>query len=79
MKSESDQQMAPQRFVIWAGEVITGVTVFLVCTAVAVALIRRRRRQRTKAESMVEDSDVRFLTADEFLDFTLARPADDDL
>ncbi|KAL0276086.1 UNVERIFIED_CONTAM: hypothetical protein PYX00_003743 [Menopon gallinae] len=77
MKSESDQ--ASDGVLFGAVEAVIIVIAVLICTAIVVAFIRRRRRQRTKTESMVEDSDVRFLTADEFLDFTLARPADDDL
>ena len=44
-----------------------------------IMIVIRRRRKRYERENMVEDSDVRFLTSDEVLDFTLARPADDDL
>lgn len=44
-----------------------------------VMIIIRRKRKQYERENMVEDSDVRFLTSDEVLDFTLARPADDDL
>lgn len=44
-----------------------------------IMMVIRRRRKRYERENMVEDSDVRFLTSDEVLDFTLARPADDDL
>ncbi|KAK6631832.1 hypothetical protein RUM43_013898 [Polyplax serrata] len=57
-----------------------------ICLVVSVVLIilgvvwyRRSRSRKSERDGMVEDSDVRFLTSDEVLDFTLARPSDDDL
>lgn len=54
------------------------VTVILIVTVVAVTIyfvVRNRRRIR-KQQCMADDSDVRFLTSDEILDFSLARPID---
>lgn len=54
------------------------VTVILILTVVAVIIyfvVRNRRRIR-KQQCMADDSDVRFLTSDEILDFSLARPID---
>jgi len=54
------------------------VTVILIVTVVAVTIyfvVRNRRRVR-KQQCMADDSDVRFLTSDEVLDFSLARPID---
>ena len=57
-----------------------------ICCALLIIIIiltvvwyKRTKTRKTERDSMVEDSDVRFLTSDEVLDFTLARPADDEL
>ncbi|OXU26669.1 hypothetical protein TSAR_014496 [Trichomalopsis sarcophagae] len=51
--------------------ILTGVTI---TTVVALVFLRRRRRGSNKS-AFSEDSDVRFLTSDEVLDFNLAKPA----
>lgn len=45
-----------------------------------VIILRRRKtyKRGTNGSALSEDSDVRFLTSDEILDFTLARPSDND-
>ncbi|XP_076643963.1 uncharacterized protein LOC143354096 [Halictus rubicundus] len=47
---------------------------------VAIVILRRRKtyKRGTKGGTLSEDSDVRFLTSDEILDFTLARPSEND-
>lgn len=54
------------------------VAVILVITAVAIAtyFVARNRRRVHRQQCMADDSDVRFLTSDEALDFSLARPID---
>lgn len=56
-----------------AGAVATLGAVFL-----AVRLARRRLARKLQSREP-EDSDVRFLTSDEILDFNMARPTDCDL
>lgn len=48
--------------------------------AVTIIVIRRRKSYKKGASgsALSEDSDVRFLTSDEILDFNLARPTDND-
>lgn len=62
--------------------VAIGATLFVLSIAIAIAIIviRRRRtyKRGTSSSALSEDSDVRFLTSDEILDFNLARPADND-
>jgi len=59
-----------------------GATVIVLSVALTIVfvVIRRRRTYKRGASSsaLSEDSDVRFLTSDEILDFNLARPADND-
>ena len=57
--------------------ILTGVSITLM---VAVILLKRRKTYKRGANgsALSEDSDVRFLTSDEILDFTLARPSDND-
>ncbi|XP_011642330.1 MAM and LDL-receptor class A domain-containing protein 1-like [Pogonomyrmex barbatus] len=47
---------------------------------IAIIVIRRRKtyKRGTSSSALSEDSDVRFLTSDEILDFNLARPTDND-
>ncbi|XP_070519198.1 uncharacterized protein [Cardiocondyla obscurior] len=59
-----------------------GATSVLLFAAFAIAIIVIRRRKSYKrgasGSALSEDSDVRFLTSDEILDFNLARPTDND-
>ncbi|KAG5332369.1 C4BPB protein, partial [Acromyrmex heyeri] len=59
-----------------------GATLVLLCVALATVIIVIRRRKTYKrgasGSALSEDSDVRFLTSDEILDFNLARPTDND-
>lgn len=69
------------RFEVLAIGVGLGVTfAFAFALALAIFVIRRRRsyKRGTGGSGLSEDSDVRFLTSDEILDFNLARPADND-
>ena len=68
-------------------EIITavGATLVALCvlcvTLVTVIIVIRRRKTYKRGASgsaLSEDSDVRFLTSDEILDFNLARPTDND-
>ncbi|XP_054010875.1 MAM and LDL-receptor class A domain-containing protein 1-like [Hylaeus anthracinus] len=56
---------------------LTGASITLM---VAIIILRRRKTYKRSANgsALSEDSDVRFLTSDEILDFTLARPSDND-
>ncbi|XP_078039021.1 uncharacterized protein LOC144471131 [Augochlora pura] len=47
---------------------------------VAVVILRKRKtyKRGTNGSALSEDSDVRFLTSNEILDFTLARPSEND-
>ncbi|XP_076230851.1 uncharacterized protein LOC143177013 [Calliopsis andreniformis] len=55
--------------------ILTGVSITLM---VAIIILRRRKtyKRGVNGSALSEDSDVRFLTSDEILDFTLARPTD---
>ncbi|XP_036140457.1 MAM and LDL-receptor class A domain-containing protein 2 isoform X2 [Monomorium pharaonis] len=57
-----------------------GATLFIVTIAIVIFFIRRRKTYKRGASgsALSEDSDVRFLTSDEILDFNLARPTDND-
>nr|XP_031841867.1 uncharacterized protein LOC116431082 [Nomia melanderi] len=57
--------------------ILTGVTITVM---VAIFVLRRRKTYKRSANgsALSEDSDVRFLTSDEILDFTLARPSEND-
>ncbi|CAD1476208.1 unnamed protein product [Heterotrigona itama] len=57
--------------------ILTGVSISLM---LLVIIVRRRKtyKRGTNRSALSEDSDVRFLTSDEILDFTLARPSDND-
>ncbi|KOX80992.1 MAM domain-containing glycosylphosphatidylinositol anchor protein 1, partial [Melipona quadrifasciata] len=57
--------------------ILTGVSISLM---LLVIILRRRKtyKRGTNGSALSEDSDVRFLTSDEILDFTLARPSDND-
>ncbi|KAG7200897.1 hypothetical protein KM043_003260 [Ampulex compressa] len=62
-------------------ELIAGIiSIVSALGIVIVYAIRRRRNSKRGANgsALSEDSDVRFLTSDEILDFNLARPSDDD-
>lgn len=56
---------------------VAGVSV---STWIAIVVLRRRKayKRRANGSALSEDSDVRFLTSDEILDFTLARPSEND-
>lgn len=62
--------------VIAIGATLTVLSVALVITII---VIRRRKtyKRGTSGSALSEDSDVRFLTSDEILDFNLARPTTD--
>jgi len=54
---------------------------FVLSVAFATVIIDKRRKTYKRGASgsaLSEDSDVRFLTSDEILDFNLARPTDND-
>ncbi|XP_011882600.1 PREDICTED: MAM and LDL-receptor class A domain-containing protein 1-like isoform X2 [Vollenhovia emeryi] len=59
-----------------------GATLVVLSVALAIVIIVIRRRKTYKrgasGSALSEDSDVRFLTSDEILDFNLARPTDND-
>jgi len=60
---------------------VVGATVIVLSAALTIVFVVRRRRtyrRGTSNSALSEDSDVRFLTSDEILDFNLARPADND-
>ncbi|XP_014489529.1 PREDICTED: uncharacterized protein LOC106752378 [Dinoponera quadriceps] len=62
------------------GIVSATVIVFsLTLVIVTIVIIRRRKTyKRGSSSALSEDSDVRFLTSDEILDFNLARPAENE-
>ncbi|PNF23103.1 hypothetical protein B7P43_G09127 [Cryptotermes secundus] len=70
----------PRRKEFLSSSVIVGilVAVILIITAIAIAtyFVVRNRRRVHRQQCMADDSDVRFLTSDEALDFSLARPID---
>lgn len=60
---------------------VAGILSSLAITALAALFILRRRnlyKRSSNGSAYSDDSDVRFLTSDEVLDFGLAKPADDD-
>lgn len=54
--------------------------VLFVGLAVTIVVIRRRKSYKKGASNsaLLEDSEVRFLTSDEILDFNLAQPTDNE-
>lgn len=62
------------------GVVVGIVAAMSITFIVAIVILRRRKtyKRGTKGSALSEDSDVRFLTSDEILDFTLARPSEND-
>ncbi|XP_014610148.1 PREDICTED: uncharacterized protein LOC106790023 isoform X1 [Polistes canadensis] len=62
------------------GLIIGILTGIVVVSIVAFFIITRRKtyKRGTGNSSLSEDSDVRFLTSDEMLDFNLAKPSDND-
>lgn len=62
--------------------IAVGATLFVLSVALVIAIFVIRRRKTYKrganGSALSEDSDVRFLTSDEILDFNLARPTDND-
>lgn len=56
------------------------LAVLSVALMITIIVIRRRKNYKRGASgsALSEDSDVRFLTSDEILDFNLARPTDND-
>ncbi|XP_076761773.1 uncharacterized protein LOC143429845 [Xylocopa sonorina] len=67
----------------WPGIIgmIFGILAGVLISSVLVIVILRRRKtykRGTNGSALSEDSDVRFLTSDEILDFTLARPSENE-
>lgn len=62
------------------GVVVGIVAAMSITLVVAIVILKRRKtyKRGTKGSTLSEDSDVRFLTSDEILDFTLARPSEND-
>lgn len=61
------------------GTVSAAVIVFSLTLVITIVVIRRRKTyKRGSSSALSEDSDVRFLTSDEILDFNLARPAENE-
>lgn len=62
------------------GLIIGILSGIIVVSIVAFFIITRRKtyKRGTGNSSLSEDSDVRFLTSDEILDFNLAKPSDND-
>ncbi|XP_012054424.1 PREDICTED: MAM and LDL-receptor class A domain-containing protein 2-like [Atta cephalotes] len=62
------------------GATLVALCVLCVTLATVIIVIRRRKTYKRGASgsALSEDSDVRFLTSDEILDFNLARPTDND-
>ncbi|EFN84956.1 MAM domain-containing glycosylphosphatidylinositol anchor protein 1 [Harpegnathos saltator] len=59
------------------GIVSATVIVFSLTLIITIVIIRRRKTyKRGSGSALSEDSDVRFLTSDEILDFNLARPVE---
>ncbi|CAL7938754.1 unnamed protein product [Xylocopa violacea] len=67
----------------WPGIIgmVVGILAGVLISSVLVIVILRRRKtykRGTNGSALSEDSDVRFLTSDEILDFTLARPSENE-
>ncbi|XP_076625702.1 uncharacterized protein LOC143344033 isoform X1 [Colletes latitarsis] len=62
------------------GVVVGTLTGALITLMATIIILRKRKtyKRSTNGSALSEDSDVRFLTSDEVLDFTLARPSDTD-
>ncbi|XP_015585526.1 MAM and LDL-receptor class A domain-containing protein 1 [Cephus cinctus] len=60
------------------GIVIGTLAGLAITTVIALVILRKRKSYKRGAQDsgLSEDSDVRFLTSDEVLDFTLAKPSD---
>nr|CAD7407715.1 unnamed protein product [Timema poppensis] len=58
--------------------VVTAAILVILTVLVVTLIVVRRRRRSGRQDYMSEDSDVRFLTSDETLDFTLAKPRERD-
>nr|CAD7448852.1 unnamed protein product [Timema bartmani] len=58
--------------------VVTAAILVILTVIVVTLIVVRRRRRLGRQDYMSEDSDVRFLTSDETLDFTLAKPREHD-
>lgn len=48
-----------------------------ICVVATLFILRSRKAYKRGTNGLSEDSDVRFLTSDEILDFNVARPAND--
>ncbi|XP_046984900.1 zonadhesin-like isoform X1 [Schistocerca americana] len=57
--------------------IVVAVILAALLSVVAFFVVKKRLRLR-RQRNVAEDSDVRYLTSDEILDFNMARPADDD-
>lgn len=57
---------------VLAGIIVVSIVAFFIITR------RKTYKRGTGNSSLSEDSDVRFLTSDEILDFNLAKPSDND-
>lgn len=59
---------------------ICSTLVLALALVITIVVIRRRKTydRGTNGSALSDDSDVRFLTSDEILDFNLARPSDND-
>lgn len=64
------------------GIVGIGCAMLMIAGGLAATVILRRRksykRSSRNGKGLAEDSDVRYLTSDEMLDFTMARPNDNE-
>ncbi|XP_066586047.1 uncharacterized protein [Prorops nasuta] len=60
--------------------VIGAICAVGITTMISIVIVRRRKsyKRGTNGSALSDDSDVRFLTSDEILDFNLARPSDHD-
>ena len=83
MKNEKSPYVHPETVSFGLPETvgtIIGTIVSISITAVAIFIILRKFKTYKRSihgSALSEDSDVRFLTTDEILDFTVARPTND--